>query len=411
MFDRASSVVCSRSTSLRRDCTWLDRVPAEKRAMKSLQLRDLLLALRVVRLDARPDLRLGQHHVVVAAGVGDDRLVVDVGDVRADVVEEVAVVRDDDQRAVVADEELAQPVDRVEVEVVRRLVEQQRRRMAEQRLRQQHAHLLAALQFGHLALVQRFGDVEALQQHGGVALGRVAVFLADDALQFAEAHAVVVGQVGLAVEDLALLERAPEPLVAHDHGIDHAERVERELVLPQHAELLRPHDGALLRRQFAGQQLHERRFAGAVRPGQPVAPPGENVVVTSSKSTFEPNRIETPCTEIMLGRAFLVERAPEGRRLGIIADAAHQRQTHAENAQKHSRSDFPRATHSRSGFRWRRGGGRGHLREFAGWVAEWGPTFAPDALPDGGAERATGPAVVARLPWSRFARCARRRRS
>ena len=35
MFERASSVVCRRSTSLRRDCTWLDRVPAEKRAMKS----------------------------------------------------------------------------------------------------------------------------------------------------------------------------------------------------------------------------------------------------------------------------------------------------------------------------------------------------------------------------------------
>ena len=35
MFDRASSVVCNRSTSLRRDCTWLDLVPAEKRAMKS----------------------------------------------------------------------------------------------------------------------------------------------------------------------------------------------------------------------------------------------------------------------------------------------------------------------------------------------------------------------------------------
>ena len=35
MFDRARSVVCNRSTSFRRDCTWLDRVPAENRAMKS----------------------------------------------------------------------------------------------------------------------------------------------------------------------------------------------------------------------------------------------------------------------------------------------------------------------------------------------------------------------------------------
>ena len=35
MFDRASSVVCSRSTSFLRDVTWLERVPAEKRAMNS----------------------------------------------------------------------------------------------------------------------------------------------------------------------------------------------------------------------------------------------------------------------------------------------------------------------------------------------------------------------------------------
>ncbi len=43
-----------------------------------IQLRDLLFALRVVRLDAGADLRLREHHVVVAAGIGDHRLVVDV---------------------------------------------------------------------------------------------------------------------------------------------------------------------------------------------------------------------------------------------------------------------------------------------------------------------------------------------
>ena len=35
MFERASSVVCSRSTSFLREVTWLERVPAEKRAMNS----------------------------------------------------------------------------------------------------------------------------------------------------------------------------------------------------------------------------------------------------------------------------------------------------------------------------------------------------------------------------------------
>ena len=35
MFDRASSVVCKRSTSFLREVAWADRVPAEKRAIKS----------------------------------------------------------------------------------------------------------------------------------------------------------------------------------------------------------------------------------------------------------------------------------------------------------------------------------------------------------------------------------------
>ena len=36
MLDRASSVVCSRLSILRRDVTWLARVPAPNRAMKLL---------------------------------------------------------------------------------------------------------------------------------------------------------------------------------------------------------------------------------------------------------------------------------------------------------------------------------------------------------------------------------------
>ena len=181
-------------------------------------------------------------------------------------------MRDDDERALVALEELAQPVDRVEVQVVRRLVQQQRLRLAEERLRQQHAHFLAALQLAHRPVVQRVGDVEPLQQNRRVALGFVAVLVADDALELAEAHAFGVGHVGLGVEQLALFERAPQAVVAHDDGVDDAERVERVLVLAQDADLRRPHDRAALRRLFAGQQLHERGLAGAVRSGQAVAP-------------------------------------------------------------------------------------------------------------------------------------------
>ena len=154
---------------------------------------DFLFALLVLALDARADGGLLLHHVVVAAVVEDDGLVVDVGDVGADGVEEVAVVRDGDERAVVADEEVLQPEDGVEVEVVGGLVEKQRLRLAEEGLGEQDADLLAALQLGHLALVQRVGDVEALQEDCGVGLGLVAVLFADDAFELAETAAVGVG--------------------------------------------------------------------------------------------------------------------------------------------------------------------------------------------------------------------------
>ena len=156
--------------------------------------------------------------------------------------------------------------------MVRRLVEQQRLRMAEQRLREQHADLLSALQLGHLAVVQLVGNIEALKQNRGVALGRVAVLFADDALELAEAHAGFVRHLGFRVQLVALGKRLPQPLIAHDDRVDHAKAVERVLILAQHAQLGGPDDGALLGIELAGQQLHEGRLAGAVGAGQAVAP-------------------------------------------------------------------------------------------------------------------------------------------
>ena len=237
-----------------------------------VQLRDLFLALLVLGFDGRPRLRLRHDHVVVAARIRDDRLVVDVGDVSADVIQEVAVVRDDDERAVVAVEEFLDPVDRVQVQVVRRFVEQQRRRVAEERLRQQHPHFLSALQLRHCLPVQRVRDIEPLQEDRRVAFGGISVFLADDALELAEAHAVRVGHVRAGVEHVAFLERLPEALVAHDHGVDDAELVEGIVVLAQDAQLRWPSDRSTLGRLFAGQQLHQGGLTRPVGPREPVTP-------------------------------------------------------------------------------------------------------------------------------------------
>ena len=161
------------------------------------------------------------------------------------------IVRDDDERAVVAPEEFFEPVDGIEVQMVRRLVEEERFGVAEERLSQQHAHFLSALQLAHLPLVQRIRDVEPLQQHRGIAVGGVAVLFADDAFEFAEAHAVFIRHLGFLVQRVTLGHRAPETAVAHDHGVEDAVAVERVLILAKHAEFLRARNRAALRIRLA----------------------------------------------------------------------------------------------------------------------------------------------------------------
>jgi hypothetical protein len=236
-----------------------------------LELGDLLLLLGVLRLDPGANLRLGHHHVVVPARVGDDGLVVDVRDVGADRVEEVPVVADGDQDALVLVEEGLQPADGVEVEVVRWLVEEERLRLAEQRLCEEHPELEATGNLPHQPGVVALGNAETGEQGGRVALGGVAVLLGDDRLEVGQPVPVVVGQLGLVEQPLLLLEDRPECLVALEHHVQDADVLVRELVLLQHRGLLRAADGTGVGVELTGEDLHEGRLAGAVRAGEAVA--------------------------------------------------------------------------------------------------------------------------------------------
>ena len=76
---------------------------------------------------------------------------VEFDDPGGQLAEEDAVVRDEQQRPAVAEQELLEPADGVDVEVVRRLVEQQDVGLADQRLGQQRAALHAAGEDRHAA--------------------------------------------------------------------------------------------------------------------------------------------------------------------------------------------------------------------------------------------------------------------
>ena len=242
-------------------------------AHEVLQLGDAFLGLGVVGHQALASLGRGQHVVVVVAGVDADLAIVHVGHVRAHLVQEVTIVADDDHRALVAVEHVLQPADRVDVQVVGRLVQQQHVGIREQRLRQQHAQLPARRHFAHRQVVQVDGDFQAQQQLAGARLGGVAVVFGELGLQVGGAHVVVFAGLGVGVDRVALGHGRPHFGVAHHDHVQHPEVLERELVLAQLAQAHARLQRHVARRGFqvAADDLHERRLAGPVGPDQPVA--------------------------------------------------------------------------------------------------------------------------------------------
>ena len=105
-----------------------------------------------------------------------------------DAVHELAVVRRHQQRAGARLQEGLEPDDRLDVEMVGRLVHQQDFRLAEQHARHRHAHLPAARQRAHVAVDPLVVEAEAVEDFARAALERVAAEMLVLFLHLAEAR-------------------------------------------------------------------------------------------------------------------------------------------------------------------------------------------------------------------------------
>ncbi len=236
-----------------------------------LVMRDLPLAARDLLLAAVPFFLLAAQEVVVIAPVHGDGLVVHVQDVRGDVVEETVVVGDDDRRPREITQEFLEPANRQDIEVIRRLIEQQHVRRARQRLGEQHTQLESAGERGQGPAVNFRREPQTLEDLRGPGLRGVSVVPLDRLLEHVESLGVELGLVGF--EQCLLLDhRLPELGVAHHRHPDDLLVTVEELVLPEDPEprVLRDRHGALGRIEFATQDVEQRRLARTVRADEPV---------------------------------------------------------------------------------------------------------------------------------------------
>ncbi len=145
---------------------------------------------------------------------------------------------DDDEGAPEVAQVAFEPLDRGDVEVVRRLVEQEQVGIGEERLREQHPQAEAAGELAHRPLVPLRLEAEAGEQRGGARFRVVALLLGDHDLELAEpfarpgAHRVLP----VAQQPLTLLEGSPQRRPAHQHGVDEPGVVEPEVILVERPE-------------------------------------------------------------------------------------------------------------------------------------------------------------------------------
>ena len=131
---------------------------------EALQVRDAFLLLAEGGCGLRQPLGAHLLEGAVVAGVAGQRALVQVHGDAGDRVEELAVVADDDHRAFEALEPGFQPDQRVQVQVVGRLVQQQQVGRAHQRARQLQPHAPAAGEAVHRRVELVDAEAQAEQQ-------------------------------------------------------------------------------------------------------------------------------------------------------------------------------------------------------------------------------------------------------
>ncbi len=225
-------------------------------------LRQLLVEQRAfLRLGVRP-LGLAPQVVLVVPGPAGQLAAVDLDDARGQRLQEGAVVGNEHQRARELLEEVLQPGDRLDVEVIGRLVQQQDVRLQQQRLRQQHAPLHAAGQRGEIGVVAQPEPFHRLRR---ALLERPALRCVDRLVQRRQARGVhrfrVAGMVVLG-------EQPPGVTGAERDHVEHrAGQVPRHFLRhPRHAQALVAGYAAIVRRDVAGDQPQQRRLALAIAP-------------------------------------------------------------------------------------------------------------------------------------------------
>ncbi len=244
--------------------------------LEALDEIDFLGEHRLLALELGLLLLLAQRALLlvelVIARIGSQRAAVDLDHLANDAIHELAVVRGHQQRALIAFQELLEPDQALEVEMVARLVEQHGVRAHEKDARQRHPHLPATRQRADVTVRHLLAETQAGEDFARPSLQGVAVQLLEARLHLA----VTLDDIVHIIRPVRISHRRFELFQLARHCTDRAGAVHhlghgtsaRHLtdVLAEVTDGDAPIDGhlALVGALLAGDHPEQRRLAGAV---------------------------------------------------------------------------------------------------------------------------------------------------
>ena len=188
-------------------------------------------------------------------------------------LEKPAVVRDDHDSGIERLQLALEPLEALDVEVVRRLVQQQQIGIAAERARERRARQLAAGERLQLAVEVLLGKTKPAQDRGGALAPVVAARVFEPRLRLrVAAHGrvpVFAAGHGL-LEAAQLLLECDQVRGAREHVLAQRQPLleRRPLVVERDARPLLEREIATLEARLADERTQQRRLAGAVRPGE-----------------------------------------------------------------------------------------------------------------------------------------------
>ena len=249
--------------------------------LEPLDELDLLGEHRLLALELRLLLLLGERALLlvefVVAGVRDQRAAVDLDHLGDDAVHELAVMRGHQQRALVALQEMLEPDQAFEIEMVARLVEQHHVRAHQQDARERNAHLPATGERTDVAVHHLLAEAQAGEHFARAAFERIAVELLETVL-----HLAVLRDDRVHLVRACRVRHRGFERVQFGGDLRHRARAGDHLgdrAAPRHlADVLAEvpdgdaaidRDLAFVGHVLAGNQPEQRRLARAVRPDEP----------------------------------------------------------------------------------------------------------------------------------------------